>query len=529
MMDFRILDIEPTQITIEADNSSAYISPCRLRAFINGEYAGEYEKNVITIDGLTPATEYELRLEYPGDDRGAGGAADMNFITDSETLRLSVRRFGAKGDGETVDTAFIQAAIMACPAGGTVFFEKGCYLTGPVFLKSDIRIHLEEGATILGVADRNEYPILPGLLRSDEYYDEGDARREYDFGTWEGNPLDCHASLITGIDAENVRIYGKGTIDGNAGAGDWWIEPKKKRRAWRPQVIFLERCREVTIQGIKVCNSPCWTILPYYCEDIDLLELTIRNPDDSPNTDGIDPESSHNVNIIGTDISVGDDCIAIKSGKYYMAEKHYGSTEHIIVRNCLLNHGHGSVTIGSECSGGVCDVRVEKCIFRETDRGLRIKTRRGRGKRSVIADIVFEHIVMDHVRMPFTVNMYYFCDPDGHSDYCQGKEPLPVDDMTPAVKSLTARDIICTGVDVSLLAVWGLPESMVEKVVLEDSKASFLPQEERTPGIPLMMDGLELMSGKGIFARNVRELILKNLVIDGCDDGTPDLENVGLI
>ena len=526
-MDFSILDIQPTQITIEAQNTSAYLSPGKLCVFINGERAGEYEKNVITIDGLKPGTEYELTLECAGE---AGTTAkSMSFATKKETLRLNVRRFGAKGDGETNDTASLQAAIMAAPAGGTVYFDEGCYLTGPLFLKSNIRIHLGEGATILGVADRSAYPVLPGLVRSDEYFDGDHEEKEYDFGTWEGNPLDCHASLITGIDLQNVAIYGKGTIDGNAGASDWWVDPKKKRTAWRPHVVFLERCSRVTLQGIRICNSPCWTVLPYYCEDIDLLELTIRNPDDSPNTDGIDPESSTGVNIIGTDISVGDDCIAIKSGKYYMAENHFKRTGNVTVRNCLLNHGHGSVTIGSECSGGVRRVLVEKCIFRETDRGLRIKTRRGRGKKSAIADIVFEHIVMDHVRMPFTVNMYYYCDPDGHSDYCQSKEALPADDMTPVIESITARDITCTGVDVSLLAVWGLPESPVGRVTLEGIKASFLPPGERTPGIPLMMDDLEPMSGKGIFVRNVRELILKNLVIDGCDDRTPDLENVGLI
>ena len=84
--------------------------------------------------------------------------------------------------------------------------------------------------------------------------------------------------------------------------------------------------------------------------------------------------------------------------------------------------GHGSVTLGSEAASGVENVRVSKCIFDRTDRGVRIKTRRGRGERSVLDDLVIDDVVMDRVHMPLTVNMFYFCDPDGHSDYVQNQE-----------------------------------------------------------------------------------------------------------
>lgn len=550
-MKFAILDIEPTQVTVEADNESAYNAPGKIRAHLNGVCVGEYDKNVFTIDGLTPDTRYELKLEYAEETTEASETAESTeksetsapstdgsrensscsriFFTEKETVRLNVRRFGARGDGVNNDTASVEAAIMACPEGGTVYLDAGDYLCAPIFLKSNIRIHLDEGARILGLADRSAYPVLPGMVRGDEYFADMSDCPEYDFGTWEGNPLDCFASLITGIGVENVKIYGKGTIDGNAAAGDWWKDPKIKRIAWRPHVVFLERCRNVTLQGITVCNSPSWTILPFYSEDINILELMIRNPDNSPNTDGIDPESSVNVNIIGTDISVGDDCIAIKSGKYYMALNHYKRTEHIIVRNCLLNHGHGSVTVGSECAGGVTDVHVDRCIFRETDRGLRIKTRRGRGARSVLDEILFENIKMDHVRMPFTINMYYFCDPDGHSEYCQSKEAYPADDMTPAIRSITARNIECDGVDVSLLAAYGLPESKVGSICLENINATYLPEGKRTPGVPLMMDGLDPMSGRGIYVRNAELLFLKNVRITGCDDSEPDVSETDRI
>ena len=232
--------------------------------------------------------------------------------------------------------------------------------------------------------------------------------------------------------------------------------------------------------------------------------------------------------IIGTSISVGDDCIAIKSGKYYMALNHYMKTENVVVRNSYLNRGHGSVTVGSECSGGVKGVKVSKCIFDSTDRGLRIKTRRGRGEKSILEDIVFEDIEMKGVRMPFTVNMFYFCDPDGHSDYCQSKKALEVNEMTPSIKTIVARNIKCCDVDVSLLAVYGLPEAKVEEVVLENITAQFKPQNDRTPEVPVMMDGLDKMSGKGIFARNVKRLSVNNVIIKDSADSQADIEETDI-
>ncbi len=514
-MNFNILDIEPDQITIELDNGDCYSPKEPVSLLLNGEKLGEYDINVITIDGLCPESGYELTVIENNTVK-----CSKTFTTARESYRLDVRKFGAKGDGISNDTQYIQAAILACPKEGTVYLGKGIYRSGPLFLKSDIRIKIDEGAVLLGDTDRNDYPVLPGMIAST------DEKAEYNLGTWEGNPLDTYASLITGIGVRNVSIYGKGIVDGNASNADWWKDAKIRRGAWRPKLIYLNDCKGITIEGLKVCNSPCWTIHPYYSEDISLLKLTIRNPDDSPNTDGIDPESCKNVNIIGTDISVGDDCIAIKSGKYYMALRHYKTTEHVVVRNCRLNHGHGSVTIGSECAGGVKEVHVTGCIFDSTDRGLRIKSRRGRGKRSILEDIVFENIVMKDVRMPFTINMFYFCDPDGHSEYCQCKEALPVDDMTPRIKSITARNIKCDGVDASLLTAYGLPEQKIELICLENIDAVYRPESERVPAVPVMMDGMEPVSGKGIMVRNVGLLRLNNIRTHGSTDKDVDADAV---
>ncbi len=517
-MEFRITDILVRSITIELSNDRCYKIDEEVDYYIDDEKVISSSLNVNTIYGLQPDTEYTVRVKAEGE---AGHSHTIR--TKKESTLLNVRDFGAKGDGKKLDTVYIQAAINACPPQGTVCFPEGIYHTGPLFLKSDMNIWIMKGSILLGDENRDDYPILPGMIFNT------DEKDEYNLGTWEGNPLDAYASLLTGIDVKNTDIFGEGEIDGNAPASDWWMDPKIKRGAWRPRTIFLERCENIRLQGITVKNSPCWTIHPYYSDNVRLLSLNISNPYDSPNTDGVDPESCNDLKIIGTRISVGDDCIAIKSGKYYMALRHHKPSENMEIRNCLLQNGHGSVTIGSECAGGVRKVYISQCIFDGTDRGLRIKTRRGRGKRSVLENIEFENIIMKDVRMPFTVNMFYFCDPDGHSDNCQNKGELPVDDMTPEIRSVKASRITCSGVDVCVLCAYGLPEKKIGQLIFKNIDVTFKNEDERKKEIPLMMDDLEPMSGRGIYVRNVEELILDDIKIRSSEDTDIDSKNADRI
>ncbi len=513
-MDFNVVEVFSRGVTIELISDAIFRQDESFSVLINGEKRFSSDRNVVTVTGLLPDTDYVI-----GVDKG-GAVSEKNFRTAHESVLLNVREFGAKGDGETSDAAAIQAAICACPKDGCVYLPKGVYYVTPLFLKSDMTLWIDDGAVILGDTDRAHYPVLPGMTRAT------DEKDEYNLGTWEGNPLDAFASLITAIDVTNLDIIGGGTIDGNAQNSDWWVNPKVKRTAWRPNALYLVRCRDVRVAGVTIRNSPCWTVHPYYCDNISFLNLYIHNPSDSPNTDGLDPESCSDVTVLGTVISVGDDCMAIKSGKYYMALRHHKVTENVLIRNCLFERGHGSVTVGSEAAGGVRNVRVSQCIFDGTDRGLRIKTRRGRGKRSVLDDILFENIRMEGVHMPFTINMFYFCDPDGHSDYVQNQEPAEVDDMTPAIGTIEGRGITCKGVSACMLCAVGLPESMIGQLKFTDIKAKFLPENERTPERPVMMDNFDEMTGRSIYAKNVRELVLGNVEITGADDREPELINV---
>ena len=124
-------------------------------------------------------------------------------------------------------------------------------------------------------------------------------------------------------------------------------------------------------------------------------------------------------------IHVGDDCIAMKASKVFLGMKLKRSCEHTVIRNCLLDKGHGGIVIGSEMSGGVKNVTVTQCLMDHTDRGLRVKTRRGRGNTAVIDGLVFRNVEMRGVKAPFVINMFYFCDPDGHGPYVPRRDRRP--------------------------------------------------------------------------------------------------------
>jgi polygalacturonase len=501
-------------VTIEMMNSDIYEMKEPVTVLLDGNEVLTTKKNVFSLTGLLPDHHYALTIMSKQE------KAEGEFHTLKESILFNVKDFGAKGDGVSNDTTFIQTAILACPDNGTVYVPKGTYFVTPLFMKSHITLWLDEGAQLLASTDRHDYPILPGMTQST------DEKSEYSLSSWEGNPLTSFASLITAINCDHVDIIGPGTINGNADQADWWQDHRKKRIAWRPNIVFFNGCHHMRMQNITVKNSPCWTIHPYYSEDLTFLNLTIQNPYDSPNTDGFDPESCKNVLLLGTKISVGDDCIAIKSGKFYMAKNHFKRTENIVIRNCDLERGHGSVTVGSEIAGGVTGVKVEQCLFDSTDRGVRMKTRRGRGARSLLDNISFNNIFMKNVHMPITLNMFYFCDPDGHTDFVQNTDPAPVDEMTPKIGTIIVKNTVCTGVDSSFLCAYGLPEMPIEKIMLEDIDASFLPAEKQRADRPVMMDRFEPIKGAGIWAANVTEIDMKNVTIAGSNDHEPTFKNV---
>ena len=498
-MKFHLLYASSVSACFELDNQCPYYAEESFDVVMNGAPALQgVRTNVFSLFDLMPDTVYTVSI----------GEDSITFATAPESGCIDVRAFGAVGDGVTDDTDAIQAAIHACPKKGRVRVSPGTYFVRPIVLKSHMTLELQEGATLLADPCEDHYPVLPGEIT--------DARtgEAIQISSWEGNPFPCRQSFISAYQAEDIHIVGRGVIDGNAPNSTWWIDVKK-RKIGRPKLVFLNGCTHVTFHGILGKNSACWNFHPFFCKGVYFYNIAVEAPKDSPNTDGTDPESCHDVKYIGVRFSVGDDAIAIKSGKMYMGMKYQTPATAHVVRNCLMEYAHGAMVLGSEMSGGVKDLTVSQCYFKHTDRGLRIKTRRGRGTYAVIDDVEFSNIRMDNVMAPLVMNMYYFCDPDGHEEIVWSKEPHPVDDSTPYLGSFRFRDMVCTDCEWAAGYFYGLTEQPIGSVSIEN--VSFTFKEDAQSGRPAMMDYIDQECKRGLYFNCVKKIHLKNVTMSGQD------------
>lgn len=487
---------------VKVDAGGLYRLPDSCTLWLNHKFFGETDQVITSLFGLMPETAYTLRVED-----GKGATAALSFCTPGEFVTLDVRAFGAKGDGETNDTAAIQAALLACPAESRVLISKGTYRVSHLFLKSGIRLEIAKGGVLAGIPSREGLPVLPGMVEST------DECSEYNLGTWEGNPLSAFVSLLTGIQVNHVEIYGEGIVDGMASHENWWKDAKCLQTAWRPRMLFLNRCENVVVAGLTLQNSPSWNIHPYFSKGVRLLGLTVIAPAHSPNTDGIDPESCENVEISGVRFSLGDDCIALKSGKRYMGDTYAAPCKDVRISHCEMRDGHGAVTLGSEMSGGIENVLVEDCEFYDTDRGLRIKTRRGRGQNAVIDGVRFGRIRMKNVKTPFAVNCFYCCDPDGRAPEVQDRGRRTLAKDTPEIKGLSFEGIVCQDCHAASAYFLGLPERPIGSIRMRNVEITFA--ENPVPEVPIMAEGVEACTKMGLVAENVDFLLLENVNVHG--------------
>ena len=499
-MKIKLLCKTPKTITFQIINENCFYLDEETEIYVNGEKELVTSKNINTIYNLISDKEYIIFVK-----NSEGESNKLKVKTEFAAFILDIREFGAVGDGKTVNTFAIQTAILSAPENSIIEIRDGNYLTGPVLLKSNITINIAGNARLTALKEREMYPILPASINK--------ADRTFYLGSWEGEPAACFASLFTGVSVNNVNITGEGTIDGNSDRETWWKDAKIKRISWRPRTIFLTDCSNINIVGINIENSPSWTLHPVFSSNLGFFDMKIRNPKDSPNTDGIDPESCKNVSIIGVKFSVGDDCIAIKSGKGKIGREIGIPSENINIENCHMEFGHGGVVIGSEMSGGIKNVNIKNCLFENTDRGLGIKTRRGRG--GIIDGIHAENIVMDKVLTPFVINEFYYCDSDGKTEYVWNKDKLEITEETPVIKNITFKNMVCKNSEVCAGFMYGLPERKIERVVLENLTIDFAEDPRRD--IPAMMDFIDSQSRGGFYFNNIKDLEIKNLTVKNAE------------
>lgn len=507
-MKFHVLYVSSVSACFELDNSAPYYAQQAYDVAVNGSPALlGVRTNVFSVFDLQPDTSYTVSV----------GEDSVTVRTKPESACLNVLDFGAKADGVNDDTSAIQNAIYVCPKNGRVRVPAGTYAVRPLVLKSHMTLELCEGAHLLADTCEDHYPLFPGEIHDDR---TGQALQ---VSTWEGTPTMCRQSFISAYHAEDITIVGRGIIDGNAQNGAWW-QNVKQRTIGRPRLVFLNQCENVTFHGITGRNSASWNFHPFFSRHIGFYDMAVEAPKDSPNTDGTDPESCDDVCYVGVRFSVGDDAIALKSGKMYMGMKYQTPATNHVIRNCLMEHAHGAVVLGSEMSGGIRDLTVSQCLFHHTDRGLRIKTRRGRGKYCVVDGVEFSNIRMENVMTPMVINMYYYCDPDGKTEYVWSKEALPVDDGTPYLGSFHFRDMECLDCEWAAGYFYGLTEQPVGSITIENVNFTFKP--DASEGFPAMMSYIDKECKRGLYFNSVRKVVLKNVTISGQEGEAVITQNV---
>jgi polygalacturonase len=407
---------------------------------------------------------------------------------------LLITRFGALGDGKRDCTRAFQQAIAQCAAigGGRVVVPAGSFLTGPIHLRSNVDLHVTEGATVKFSQDPNKY--LPLV-----------------FSRWEGVELMNFSPLIYAWEQKNIAITGRGVLDGQAGVEFWWPWNGRPQYGWRegkpnqrkdrtallemaekgipvrervfgsghylrPQFIQPYRCTNVLIQGVTIRNSPMWEIHPVLCTNVTVKDVKIVTH--GPNNDGCNPESCTDVLIKDCYFDTGDDCIAIKSGRNADGRRLHVPTENIIVQGCRMKDGHGGITIGSEISGGVRNLFAENCVLDSPnlDHALRIKNNAMRG--GLLENLYYRNIEVGQVaHAAITIDF----------NYEEGEKGS----FTPVVRNFVVKGLL-SGISKHAVDIQGLRNAPIFDLHFEDC----VFEKVAEPNIVKNVEGLTLRNVK---------------------------------
>lgn len=408
---------------------------------------------------------------------------------------LNILDFKLPGERENDLTHAFKKAFQEISrrGGGQVEVPAGEYESGPIDLVSNLELHFEPGAVLKFSNNAYHYPAV--------------------HTRYEGANIKMHHPCIYGDHIRNTAITGNGIIDGNGSA--WWqiyraheadikASPNVPFKYSRPYLLAVDYSDHIIVDGVKLVNSPAWTIHPLECQDVWIHNVTIDNPLDSPNTDGIDPESSTDVKITGCKISDGDDCIAIKSG--IESTRSNSGCQNLVIANNLMRHGHGGIVFGSEMSGGICNVAINNNVFDHTDRGIRMKTRRGRGGK--ISNVTISNTIMTNVLTPIAINSYYGMSGSTKGNYLS-PEAQAIDAGTPMINNIKVSQLTASNVNSVAGFIYGLPESPITNITLNDVLITM--SSDAIPQPPEMIANSEAYAKAGFWLENTNDCKLMNV------------------
>lgn len=371
----------------------------------------------------------------------------------------NIKEYGAEPNTQKICTQAIQRAIDACGRGDTVLVPEGTFVTGALFLKSNMTFRFEKGARLMGSGDVKDFPVM-GY-------------------PYEGFDQLCYASLINTDSAphENISITGEGVID--AGGKQLFEAEMSDPGIKRGRAVCIRNTDGLTIQGVEIRQSPAWCLHLIYCADVLLDNIKVHSKYDENgnkygmyNCDGIDIDSCRRVKVTNSLISSQDDCIAVKSGRDVLGRRAGIPSEDILIENCVFKSGFG-VAIGSEMSGGVRNVYVRNCAFEDVHSIASVKAIRGRG--SYIRNIHYENCTLVNNSTEYKDTKYFrgalYVDGFYGAGEFDADKAIPVDEGTPVVEDIYFKDISLETIAGNAVYLCGLPESHFKNICLENVRA----------------------------------------------------------
>jgi len=421
-------------------------------------------------------------------------SASAGFLTEPQSV-LDVRAVGARGDGRTLDTRAIQLAIDSCARdGGKVLLARGAFLSGTLFMRSNVTVEIAEGATLLGSTDIREYPSIPSPVptNADMYHTQ---------------------SLIVGIDLENVTLTGRGTIDGQGATFAPRPRPKPERYKDRPNGIRLMRCRNVRVENLTLRNSAKWMQHYFACDGVFIRGITVDNACNM-NNDMIDIDGCRNVTIADCIGDSDDDAITLKSTSEFV-------TENVTITNCIVGSHCNALKLGTESCGGFRNIVISGIVIRSSkhDRVI-FGTRNGLAgilltvvDGGILDGVVIDGVRIDGPRVPIFVRLGN----RGRSPNIEGPRPGPG-----ILRNVSISNILAAGADSTGCTIAGLPGHPVENIVLSNVQLTFAgggtPRTEDSP-VPERPEEYpeSSMFGKmpafGFNLRHVRSLVLRDFTM----------------